>query len=99
MGQGESPEKSKTAQILWENFAQKTGLHGRWTEEAISAVLAPLPLFLDACVCVWLDFPRKLALETQNPIVNTFDREVPKLRVTGNLNLNLQVCVCSAADT
>ena len=50
-GQGWSPEKSKTAQILRGSFAQKTGRHNHWTEEVILVVLASLPLFL-GCICV-----------------------------------------------
>lgn len=50
-GQGQSPEKSKTAQILGGNFAQKTGPHNHWAEEVILVVLASLPLFL-GCICV-----------------------------------------------
>lgn len=50
-GQGWSPEKSKTGQIVWGSFAQKIGLHSPWPEEVILVVLASLPLFL-GCICV-----------------------------------------------
>lgn len=53
--------------------------------------------FSDACV--WLEFPRYLALETQNLTVKTFSREVPELRAAENFNINSKFRAYSAADT
>ena len=83
-GQGWSPEKSKSAQTIWENFSH-IRLAFKTTGRRKSSLWLPSTL-LDAFV--WLNLPRKLVLETQNLIVQPFNREVPKLEATEHFNIN-----------